>query len=405
MRIVFVNLHSDEFLVKTSDKFLFKSSVAVKHKYFLDYLLSRDDCEVACFVNEKGFPYTRNLNNSLIQSIGKAFRFVDCRYVLKKNGLKKKVEIIRRASDVTSDDIVIMYNRDADTFAETEKINAFKALNMVHFTIHTNRKAMIESSKVNCFVSESNLSNNSLVFQELYSVDLPWIIVPFVYSSRFKVVKDFHSRKNKAMAVGTITYVETPEFLSIYGDSCLQPSRKQILDNPSFFESTVDCFSNNYIETGSLKEVKPEDNIFIQIQKKLYNRTHAVQQKKYFSFDMVEKFNEYRMCVVGEEIVGVPGIGYVEGMACGCAYIGLDSPMYRDVGLIPGVHYIAYDGTKEGLRKKIEYYQRPENYQELERIAKNGCQYVRENFIGTKVAEMQFNALVELQKEWRKNNG
>ena len=69
---------------------------------------------------------------------------------------------------------------------------------------------------------------------------------------------------------------------------------------------------------------------------------------------MVEKFNEYKMCLVGEEILGVPGIGYVEGMACGCAYIGLDSPMYRNLGLIPGVHYISYDGTKEGLRQVIE---------------------------------------------------
>ena len=87
---------------------------------------------------------------------------------------------------------------------------------------------------------------------------------------------------------------------------------------------------------------------------------------------MVEKFNDYKMHFLGEEILGVPGIGFVEGMACGSAYIGLDSPMYRDYGLIPGIHYISYDGTKEGLRKTVEYYQRPENQEELERIAKTG---------------------------------
>ena len=49
-------------------------------------------------------------------------------------------------------------------------------------------------------------------------------------------------------------------------------------------------------------------------------------------------------------------LGFVEGMACGSAYIGLDDPMYKDIGLIPGKHYITYDGTLEDLKSKIAYY-------------------------------------------------
>ena len=45
------------------------------------------------------------------------------------------------------------------------------------------------------------------------------------------------------------------------------------------------------------------------------------------------------------------GIGFVEGMACGSAYIGLDDPMYKDIGLIPGKHYIIY-GTLEDLKSR-----------------------------------------------------
>lgn len=119
---------------------------------------------------------------------------------------------------------------------------------------------------------------------------------------------------------------------------------------------------------------------------------------------MVEKFNEYKMHIVGEEILGIPGIGYVEGMACGSAYIGLDSPMYRDLGLLPGVHYIAYDGTKEGLRETVEYWQRPENQEELEQIAKRGCEFVRNNFNGNKVAEKLLTDLRALRDEWLKTN-
>lgn len=117
---------------------------------------------------------------------------------------------------------------------------------------------------------------------------------------------------------------------------------------------------------------------------------------------MVEKFNDYKMHLLGEEILGVPGIGFVEGMACGSAYIGLDSPMYRDYGLIPGVHYITYDGTKEGLRKTVEYWQKPENQDELEQIAKRGCEFVRKNFCGEKIAEKLINELVERKNNWLK---
>ena len=102
---------------------------------------------------------------------------------------------------------------------------------------------------------------------------------------------------------------------------------------------------------------------------------------------MVESFNNYKMCIVGEEILGIPGIGFVEGMACGCAYIGIDSPAYRDWGLIPGKHYITYDGSKEDLRRVIEYYQQAEHQIELETIAETGCEFVRKNFNGDTVAK------------------
>ena len=52
-RIIFVNLHGNEFLVKTLDKIIFKRSVAIKHKYLLDYLLQNSDYEVCTFLNNK----------------------------------------------------------------------------------------------------------------------------------------------------------------------------------------------------------------------------------------------------------------------------------------------------------------------------------------------------------------
>lgn len=88
------------------------------------------------------------------------------------------------------------------------------------------------------------------------------------------------------------------------------------------------------------------------------------------------------MHLVGEEILGIPGIGYVEGMACGSAYIGLDSPMYRELGLIPGIHYITYDGTMEGLRKTVEFWQKQKNKKNLNALQKQGASMSVNIFVG-----------------------
>lgn len=66
---------------------------------------------------------------------------------------------------------------------------------------------------------------------------------------------------------------------------------------------------------------------------------------------------------------------------------------YEDYGMQEGVHYIGYDGTLEGLKNKIRYYQMPEHQKELERIAENGCNFVRQNFCGQEVAKQLISKL------------
>ena len=404
MRIVFVNLHTDWMLVKPSSVFIFKFSAAVKHKYLLDYLLNHPEYEVCSYINDRGFSILTKGN----ETFGKflyIFKYVEYKIILKKNGIDpKKITVIKRLEDIRPDDIVILYNIMTDNYRGMSNVKAFKALSMLHFHGRSTEEALIKEANINCFFNEVNLQESSELFRKYYHIDKPWIVHPFVYQERFKPIKPFAERKNKVFSTGTITYKEHEEFLSVYKDPCDQPARKFVKDNPDFFRDTVDCYSSDYLEGSDVKPYLPTDNKIVRLYKKIHNRFNTGHQKAYFSFDMVEKFNEYKMCLVGEEILGVPGIGYVEGMACGCAYIGLDSPMYRNLGLIPGVHYISYDGTKEGLRQVIEYYQQKEHQEELEHVAKAGCEYVRQNFNGSVVAErLIFNLIVE-QKKWLNNN-
>ena len=72
MRVVFVNLHGNEFLVKTLNKMIFRQSVAIKHKYFLDYLLANPDVEVCSFINKHGFSMSYTSADSWLR----VFRFL-----------------------------------------------------------------------------------------------------------------------------------------------------------------------------------------------------------------------------------------------------------------------------------------------------------------------------------------
>ena len=400
MRIVFVNLHANEMLLKTLPKYVFKQSCAIKHGYLLKYLLDHPEYELCSYVNDRAFSLMHNGPKKVLDFLN-LFRFWEHEYVLNKNGVNpEKVTVLKKISDIRKDDIVIFYRLYFEQLKDLGIVDAFRVVSMIHFGGDEKEAEIISKTSPECLINECQLQNTSELFRWFYQYDGPWVLHPFVFEPRFQVKTAFEERKNMAFATGTITYKTNPEFLEVYGDPCDQPSRKQIKDNPQFLAGCVDCYSSDYMEDADLLKIKSSDNVLVAFYKKLYNRFHTGQQKKYYSFNMVDKFNEYKMCIVGEEILGVPGIGFVEGMACGCAYIGLDSPMYTDLGLYPGVHYIGYDGSLEDLKAKIQYYQAPEHQEELERIAATGCAYVREHFNGDAATESLLAKLKEQQAIW-----
>ena len=394
MRIVFVNLHGNEFLVKTLNKFIFKQSVAIKHKYILDYLLSRDDVEVCSYINQRGLSLSYTTRNRFLQS----FRFLDHRVTMKKNGIPlKSITVLKSEDEIRHDDIVILYQLFGAQMDFKKRPDAFLAISQLHFTV--NQAEVMKALDPDLMYNESNMQKRFIAFDEYFGwFKKQYLVIPFVFAERFKVIKPFVERQNKAVSVGTVTY---PEYLvKYYGHNCLQPARKQVYDNAKELTPWVDCFNSDYLEDAKLSKSSKHDNKVTKVFKRLHDKLYVGQQKKYYSFDMVEKFNDYKMCVVGEEIIGLPGIGFVEGMACGCAYIGQTVGYYEDYGMKEGVHYIGYDGTLDDLKAKISYYQQPEHQQELETIAKTGCDFVRSHFNGKAAAETLLNNLLDAQCRW-----
>lgn len=389
-RIIFVNLHGNGFLIKTLNLILFKQSGAIKHKYLLDYLLTREDIEVCSFINKKGFSLSYSHAGLFPQWIDK----LEHKFTLWLNGIpQNKVKVITEEKEIRSEDIIIMYNYYENHYAFNSRPRCLVAISQIHLNTKN-------SEKMRCFNPDvlfcESRYKGSLIYNYFYSwFQNRFIVIPFVFGDRFKDITPFSKRKNICFSTGTI--VDNDEITQFYGDPCCQPTRRQVFENQELLKGFVDCFNSRYSENDRKSLVS--NNNFIRSMQGIYAKLFTGKQKKYFSFNMAAKFNEYKMCLVGEDVMGIPGVGFVEGMACGCAYIGQTIGYYEDYGMKEGVHYIGYDGTLDDLKSKIRYYQQPEHQMELEKIAKTGCAYVRKNFCGPVIAEKFINQLIEESKK------
>lgn len=393
-RIIFINLHGNEFLVKTLNKIIFGQSAAIKHKYFLDYLLNREDIEVCSFITKRGLSLSYTTQNSFLQN----FRFWEHKKVLKENGINsKQITLLKKESDIRPDDILIAYSYYSPTQICFKQIpDTVRVICQIHF--NTQHSELEKVFSPHAMYNESDLRKYSGMWRR----DLPWfgndfITIPFVFEERFKRIKAFNERKKKAVGVGTITYMHN--ITEFYGDPCAQPTRRNCRELGKEKPHLIDSFNFDYLEDQQEKTREPSNNPAVKFYNRLHSKVTGGHQKKYFSFNMVEKFNDYKIAVVGEEIMGIPGIGFVEAMACGCAYIGQTKGYYEDYGMIEGVHYIGYDGSKEDLIAKLEYWEKPENQDALEEIANAGYEFVRKNFSKEIVAKNLTEKLLSIKKK------
>ena len=390
MKIVFINLHMNVFFVKTIDLLLRKAKIiAFKHKFLLDYAIE-SKMDIYNYVTDFVFSLFKGRFHGRIKKI---FSVLESNSVLRKNGLKQ-IKKIKSLDILTPDDIVLVHYYFPDQMEALKNIKAKKVVLGNHF-IRLSYDGDFDKLGVDYFVNEIDLSKNIFINKYFNLKREKHLIMPYIFQERFVVKKDFRDRRNKAMAVGTCSTVSGAgyeEYERFAGTPWVQPMRKEILEKKDTLSDIIDSFISYIHEDAKEKEINKSENKISKLMKVFHNYYYGGnRQTKYYSFDMVEKFNEYKMFVCPEELVGMPGIGFVEGMACGCAYIGLDSEMYTCLGLIPKKHYIAYNGTLEDLRAKCEYYM--QNEAELENIAMEGCKFVRTNFNCHTVAENFFNKI------------
>lgn len=252
-----------------------------------------------------------------------------------------------------------------------KKFSGKKVLHMTHYFLNTSKNSsIINKTKINAYLAEANLLKNKF-FCKFYKTS-KMVVLPLVLRNKYMSYVPYKERKNICLALGSLTFFDRSEvfndYISFFKINHLHPVREMIYKNKQKIKHVIDC--EIHPTRAALKK---------SLDKKILAFFNFKKTKNdYYSFNVVDKLNKYKMFVSAEENIGLPSINFIEGMACGCAYLGLKSYIYEDLGLVDGINYIAYDGTLPDLINKINYYQK--HQKKLQKIAESGCQYVRSNF-------------------------
>ena len=394
MRVFFVDLHCNEFFLRSIDWIVFRHKAPLKQRFLLDYLIACNEVEVCNLVTKDGTTLTTRVLRRITRFL--PCRVIEAKIVHKLNQVNGKIRIETDITKIGKDDCLVIHPQFGTIPAECFGIKCKKIADLIHFYGLKEKADLVRNTGTNQYFFDVNLWKYSKMFQK------NWIWMKdgfhfnrYAFQPRFVVKTKYSERKNKCVAIGTVTKCNFKEFIEMYGNGQYQPRRKMVLENADDYPGEIDSYMSEY-QNDSVLSVNENDLWIIKKVKDVYNFFNSGKQKKYFSFDMVDKYNEYQMFVCPEDINGSPGVGTFEGMACGCAMIGCNYGAFEDMGMVSGKHYIAYDGTMEDMVAKIRHYQKPENSCELEEIAKSGMKYVRLHFNQEAAAKEYINILEHL---------
>ena len=383
-------------------KFLTRRKSHPKYSYIFEYFIKNRKQNVIIYIDlsQNSFINNKKLYKLKLTHLVTLVEFFLWCLLNRVNIFKQK--IIFNLNNIKTEDIFLSnsyHNLDINERVPfLEPLKSIKTAFILQHSFADTEFISLNAKKLNIdyLIAENNLSKNSAYFRKYfkwYEKDIYHI--PYVFKPRFRNIKPFKDRKNICFATGSFEHLSDhprySTFKIFFNTQTIHPMRKIIYDNLDELKDLIDSRISDLFE-DEVKSLDEGENLFQKIYARIFN-TMFVKQSNYHKFDIVAEYNNAKMFVVPEEANDLPGIGFVEGMACGSAYIGLDDPMYRDIGLIPGIHYIAYNGTLSDLEKKIKYYQKNNN--ELKEIANRGYEFTKENFNGEHVAQKLYNDLMK----------
>ncbi|MGB6329371.1 MAG: glycosyltransferase [Halarcobacter sp.] len=377
--IVFYNPQVDDFLAEPPHFSFLKRRALKKYAYIFDGILLENKI-IEIYVD---FTLSSFVPERIFSKLPLVFRKIIVKRELSKwikdNNLINRVKINFKYDDSFEKKILFaMSYKSMENYNKKriEIINKFRKsiFHLSHYFISTKSKSKNLSLLKNIYLcGDSDITTNDYFkfYFSWYKKD--FLIIPFYVQDRFKLKKIFLERKKLVIATGSFhnLYEEKPlhkykDYLEFFKQSTYHPIRKILYENRDNINHMIDVKVSPYRENSN-------DSFLIKLFKKYF-----VTQKKYFSFDIVELYNEYKYVVVGEENIGFPAIGAFEAMACGCILIG-QKKYYNGLGMEENRHFINYDGTIADLISKVRYLEK--NTKITSEITSNSYRYAKESFL------------------------
>jgi hypothetical protein len=253
----------------------------------------------------------------------------------------------------------------------------YKLINLSHYFIRTKEKANNIALLQNVvLVADSDVRENPY-FKKFFPASGRIIVLPFAIKGRFTLTKPLAERRGICAATGSFHNLneEVPEhyyrdFRNFFKSDTYHPVRKLLYFAKDELAGWLTCRISPY------REMKTWPTM---LGKVLTPLRLDVRQTKYFSFDIVDFYNDHKFAIVGEEMSGFPAVGFFEAMACGCVMLGQQDSFYKGLGLEANVAYLTHNGTIAGIYSAIE--QATDAPGRIEEVSRAGMAYVAQHCV------------------------
>lgn len=281
-------------------------------------------------------------------------------------------------AQVYKGDVIVQLSGRPDLFQNCPP-KEFKGLKVVHLMDHvfqvnrTNEK--LKENEIDYVMCYNRHDLYDDFFKYAYKEYIGKVIpVPFGFNDlRFSSKYPYLERKNKVLALGAVNPVSDPlciadiaVYAAFYKDEPFTHKWRRMLSlNEKRFESIMDSLLPSYPKT------------------------------KDFSYDIVGKYNEYKMFTSGESIMNYPSVKTFEGMACGSVLVCSDHQCYKDLGLVDKQNCLMHSQYDLNSFEEVVLWGQ-NNPEELARISEEGINLAKERYTPEKIADYLFTKLTEL---------
>ena len=379
--LTLLNPHADDFVSVPLSFLLVGRRGLCKYRYLVDEPIRRGQRPSILVDGTLSSLIDQRLFNRLPKWLRKLILWVEIFLWLRFNGLAAHVDVHRSIDKIMDRTALYVFsykNCVGDFDRRIAAISSFNyaLINLSHYFIRTGEKARNIASLRNAhLISESDPSQNAY-FQHFFPEAPPISVLPFAVSDRFVVKRALAERDAKCAATGSFHNLNDEEpavyyrdFVNFFKTDNYHPVRKMLYGHRMELSDWLASRMSPYREMGG------NSKSIGAILRNLLGLD--VVQSDYFSFDMVEFYNQHRFAIVGEELSGAPAVGFFEAMACGCVMLGASGGSYDGLGLEPNVHYLTHDGTVESIRAAIT--RASGDPQRMQAMAQAGVGYIETN--------------------------